>query len=78
MIYEPPGFLGGFDACADSVYQALFSPPPPLKGPGDEANGAIAGPFMERKLQNNPEKSRICEKKASYRNLQVRNLEKLA
>ena len=40
--------------------------------------GAIAVPLMERKLHNNRKKSRISEKKASYRNLQVRNLEKLA
>ena len=28
-------FYGKFDACANSVYQALS---PPLKGPGDEAS----------------------------------------
>ena len=28
-------FYGEFDACANSVYQALS---PPLKGPGDEAS----------------------------------------
>ena len=29
-------FYGKVDACANGVYQALS--PPPLKGPGDEAN----------------------------------------
>ena len=29
-------FYGNIDACANGVYQALS--PPPLKGPGDEAN----------------------------------------
>ena len=32
MFYRE--FYGNIDTCADSVYQALFSP---LKGPGDEA-----------------------------------------
>ena len=32
-------FYGKVDACANGAYQALS--PPPLKGPGDEANNVI-------------------------------------